>query len=153
MGARPLGFRKSGFFFSSSSSGQLNANHVSAYLSALHNFKLPLWFIVVTQTYLPNREMTVDQWKGGERNPATSQHLTRHDSVCVECRTHFQGTSQPSVSSASRRHTERLVRMCVCVCVGLFLHVCCSSVQCTTGDLQKGKIQLVPLCHISQTPY
>lgn len=149
MGARPLGFRKSGFFFSSSSEGQLNANHVSAYLSALHNFKLPLWFIVVTQTYLPNREMTVDQWKGGERNPATSQHLTRHDSVCVECRTHFQGTSQPSVSSASRRCTERLVR----VCVGLFLHVCCSSVQCTTGDLQKGKIQLVPLCHISQTPY
>lgn len=38
------------------------------------------------------------------------------------------------------------------MCVSLFLHVCCSSVQCMTGDLQKGKIKLVPLCHIlSQT--
>lgn len=78
--ASPTGFMKSGFLFFFWRSAECQPS-----LSLLIS---PTPFQPVTLIYSrhPNlsskqRDLTVDQWE--ERNPATSQHLAWHDSLCV----------------------------------------------------------------------
>lgn len=148
----PLESWKVDFYTSSERSDECQPSSRFLLSPTLFQAATLIYSTLVTQTYLPNRKTW--QWTSGRREKSChlSPSVLTWLSVCV-CSVRL--TSRDLLSHQWAQLADGVqpsLQRGSYMCVSLFLHVCCSSVQCMTGDLQKGKIKLVPLCHIlSQT--